>query len=178
MPRQTRSETVPAAMKPRYEEIVALTDAFCARHLDAEYAQVCRQMAAALARKRPSPLLGGKANSWAAAIVHTVGSVNFLFDKSQTPYMRADELAAAFELSKSTVGSKSKQIKGILDVDIFDPNWTLPSRMDDNPMVWLISVDGFIVDARHAPRYIQEAAYRQGLIPYIPGEEEEYGGEE
>jgi hypothetical protein len=52
MPRRTKSETVPEAMKLRYDEIVAAIDAFCEEHLNAEYAQVCRQMAATLARKR------------------------------------------------------------------------------------------------------------------------------
>ena len=37
-------------------EITALTDAFCLEKLNAEYAQVCREMTATLARKRPSPL--------------------------------------------------------------------------------------------------------------------------
>jgi len=171
VPRKTKSETVPAALKDRYDEIVTLTDAFCTEHLNAEYAQVCRQMAATLARKRPSPLLGGKTNSWAAAIMHTVGSVNFLFDKSQTPHIRADDLAAAFGLSKSTVGNKSKQIKDILKIGVFDPAWTLPSKIDSNPMAWMISVNGLIIDARSAPDYIQEEAYRKGLIPYLPGEE-------
>jgi hypothetical protein len=172
MPRRTKSETVPEAMKSRYDEIVAATDAFCGEHLNAEYAQVCRQMAATLARKRPSPLLGGRPNTWAAAIVHTVGSVNFLFDKTQDPHMRADDLAALFGLSKSTVGNKSKEIRDILDISVFDPDWTLPSKIDDNPMAWMISVNGFILDARHAPRPIQEEAYRKGLIPYLPGSAE------
>lgn len=169
MARKTKSETVPEAMKPRYDDIVALTDAFCEEHLNVEYAQVCRQMAATLARKRPSPLLGGRPKTWAAAIVHTVGSVNFLFDKTQTPHMRADELAELFGLSKSTVGNKSKEIKDILNIDIFDANWTLPSKIDNNPVAWMVSVNGFIVDARALPRPLQEEAYRKGLIPYLPG---------
>ena len=173
MPRRTKSETVPEAMKSRYDEIVAATDAFCKEHLNAEYAQVCRQMAATLARKRPSPLLGGRPNTWAAAIVHTVGSVNFLFDKTQDPHMRADDLAALFGLSKSTVGNKSKQIKDILDISIFDTNWTLPSRIDNNPVAWMVSVNGFIVDARALPRPLQEEAYHKGLIPYLPGSAED-----
>jgi hypothetical protein len=49
-----------------------------------------------------------------------------------------------------------------------DLNWTLPSQIDKNPMAWMIMVDGFIIDARHAPAEIQEEAYRRGLIPYIP----------
>ncbi|MGC9393916.1 MAG: DUF6398 domain-containing protein [Anaerolineae bacterium] len=173
MARRTKSETVPKAMKPRYDEIVARTDAFCEEHLNAEYAQVCRQMAATLARKRPSPLLGGRPKTWAAAIVHAVGSVNFLFDKTQTPHIRTDELAALFGLSKSTVGNKSREIRGILDIGVFDPDWTLPSRIDENPVAWMVSLNGFIIDARTLPRPLQEEAYRKGLIPYLPSSAED-----
>jgi hypothetical protein len=173
MPKKSMSENVPAAMKPRYDEITAVTDAFCSQHLNDEYAQLCRQMAAALGRKRPSPLVSGKANTWAAGIAQTVGSINFLFDKSQTPHMRADDLAASFGLSKSTVANKSKQIKDLLKISWLDTTWTLPSHIDANPMAWLISVEGFIIDARSAPRPIQEQAFRMGLIPYVPGDPKE-----
>jgi hypothetical protein len=49
---------------------------------------------------------------------------------------------------------------------------TSPEKVPNQlrPMAWMIMVDGLIVDARHAPRVIQEEAYRKGLIPYIPGE--------
>ncbi len=171
MPRRSTSEKVPAAMQEIFDAITALTDAFCAEYLNDEYARLCRQMTATLARKRPSPLQSGYADTWAAAIVHTIGSVNFLFDKKQTPHMRADELADAFGRSKSTVGNKARQIKDRLNIGVMDPEWTLPSRMDSNPMAWMISVNGFMVDARHLPREIQEIAYHKGLIPYIPGDE-------
>ena len=39
---------------------------------------------------------------------------------------------------------------------------------DDNPLAWMLSVNGVILDARHAPRAIQEEALRLGLIPYLP----------
>ena len=172
MPPKSKSLSVPEAMRQRYEEITSLTDAMCRERLNEEYAQVCREMTATLARKRPSPLASGRTNSWACAIAYTVGSVNFLFDKSQSPHLRADELCAWFGLSKSTGGNKATQIKQILKIDFFDPQWTLPSRMDSNPMAWMISVNGLIVDARHLPRPIQEEAYRKGLIPYLPPEKE------
>jgi hypothetical protein len=35
-------------------------------------------------------------------------------------------------------------------------------------MIWMIQVNGLIVDARHMPRAIQEEAFHKGLIPYIP----------
>ena len=162
-------ESVPQKMQATYDEIVALTDGFCQTHLNEEYAQVCRRLAAKLARKRPSPLEAGKVKTWAAGIVHTIGRVNFLFDRSQKPHMRADVLAAGFGLSQSTVSSKSRQIMDLLNVRLMEPEWTLPSQMDDNPMAWLVSVNGLIVDARHLHRPFQEEAYRKGLIPYLPG---------
>jgi hypothetical protein len=49
-----------------------------------------------------------------------------------------------------------------------DPDWSLPSRIDKNPLIWMLKVIGMIMDVRHAPREVQEEAFRKGLIPYIP----------
>ncbi len=166
---QPSTETVPQKLRPVYDEIVGLTDAFCRNHLNDEYAGVCRALAAKLGRKRPSPLESGRANTWAAAIAYTIGRVNFLFDKTQMPHMRAEELCKQFGLSQSTVSNKAKQIMDLLNIGVLDPSWTLPSRMDHNPMAWMISLNGLIIDVRSASRGIQEEAFRRGLIPYLPG---------
>jgi hypothetical protein len=163
---------IPKIMQARFEEITSLTDAVCRRHLNDEYAEMSRKMAATLARKRPSPLAGGRAYVWACGIVYSVGFVNFIFDKSFPPYLSAEELCAAFGVAKSTGYNKSKEIRDLLDLMQFDPRWTLPSLMDANPMAWMISVNGLIVDVRRAPRPIQEEAFRKGLIPYLPGQGE------
>jgi hypothetical protein len=78
---------VPEAARPAYDTIVALTDAFCREHLNEEYRALCRRLAAALARKRPSPLTRGKPEVWACAVVRAIGWVNFLDDSSQTPHL-------------------------------------------------------------------------------------------
>lgn len=80
---------VPTALRAAVDEIVGLTDAFCEQHLDTEYAALCRTLAAKLARKRPSPLARGELRIWSAGRVHTVGTVNFLFDRSQSPHLSA-----------------------------------------------------------------------------------------
>jgi hypothetical protein len=49
-----------------------------------------------------------------------------------------------------------------------DPEWTLPSRITENPMAWMVTVDGVIVDMRDMPRELQQAAFAQSLIPYVP----------
>ena len=159
------SEPVPHQMHPVYDEITRLTDAVCRDHLDEEYAQLCRQLAAALARKRPSPMARGKPEIWACAVVYALGAVNFLFDKTQTPYLRADELCSLFGVSQSTAANKARQIRDMFDMVQADPRWYRPSQMNDNPIAWRVMVNGFIVDVRMMPREIQEEAYRKGLIP-------------
>lgn len=170
-PRKTMNEKVPKKMQARYEEITSITDTVCQKHLNDEYAVMSRKLAAALARKRPSPLESGRANTWACGIVYTIGFANFLFDQSFSPYMSAEALCNAFGIAKNTGYNTSKKIRDLFDLMQFDPRWTLPSLMDQNPMAWMISVDDLIIDARHAPRYIQEEAFRKGLIPYLPGDE-------
>jgi Domain of unknown function (DUF6398) len=96
--------------------------------------------------------------------------VNFLFDASQTPHVPASQIANYFGLSSSTMQAKSKQIRDLLGMYQLDPDWTLPSMVDQNPLIWMLEVNGFIIDVRNAPREIQEEAFRKGLIPYIPGE--------
>ena len=161
-------ESVPAKMRPIYESIISLTDEFCKQHLNEEYARLCRKMAATLSRKRPSPLTQGKGEIWACGIVYAIGRINFLFDKTQTPHLRADELCSIMGVSQSTASAKSSKIMDTLDIMQMDPEWWLPSRLDKNPIVWMVEINGYLVDLRRAPREIQEQAYRLGIIPYIP----------
>ena len=132
------TEKIPKKMQEKFDVITQLTDDFCKEHLNDEYAQVCRKMTAKLARKRPSPLANGRVNTWAVGIVYAVGQVNFLFDKSQTPYMAASELAELFGVASSTAGNKAKTIRTALKISVMDADWTLPSRMDGNIMAWMI----------------------------------------
>lgn len=164
---EPESLSVPKSMQTIFEEVTLLTDRFCREHLNDEYAYVCRKLAAALCRKRPSPLLKGKIDSWACGIVYAIGGVNFLHDKTQTPHMPLSRVCELFGIGKSTAGSRSKTIHDAFDMVPLDPEWTLPGKLIDNPMVWMIKVNGLVVDARHVPREIQEEAYRLGLIPFI-----------
>jgi hypothetical protein len=55
-----RFTAVPKPMQATYETVVVLTDAFCHDHLTDEYRGLARAMIAALARRRPSPLVSGQ----------------------------------------------------------------------------------------------------------------------
>jgi hypothetical protein len=162
--------TTSEAARLAYDEIVGMTDAFCREHLDDEYAVLCRKLAGVLSRKRPSPLTRGKPESWASGIVRVVGSVNFLGDPSQPYHMRMTDIDERIGVSEATGSAKSMAIRKLLKIHPLAPEWTLPSRMNQNLMVWMIQVNGLIVDARRLSREIQEEAFRKGLIPYIPAD--------
>jgi len=168
MAKRSTSEQVPKDMQAWFDEITELTNTFSQAYLNDEYASLCRQLTATLCRKRPSPLSQGKAATWACGIIHALGMVNFLFDASQTPHVPSSQIANYFGLSPSTMQAKSKQIRDLLGIYQMDPDWTLPSKIDDNLLAWMIQVNGIAIDARWAPREIQEEAFRKGLIPYIP----------
>ena len=147
-----------------------LVDQFCRTHLNEEYLTTCLALTDKLARKRPSPLLSGKPNSWASGIVRAVGWANFLDDPSQKPHLRTSEIDKALGVSEATGQSKSKLIRDMFRIGRFDPDWTLSSRLDDNPMIWMLTVNGFPMDIRSCPREAQEIAFERGLIPYIPAD--------
>ena len=165
-----KSESVPVALEPAYAAIVNLTESVCKQYLNSDYATLARYLAAALARKRPSPIIKGKPATWACGILYALGTVNFLFDKTQTPHMRSDELCTAFGVSQSGGAAKAKLIRDLLKIYTLDPNWCLPGNVENNPMIWTLQVNGMLVDVRHMPREIQVIAYEKGLIPYIPAD--------
>jgi hypothetical protein len=156
---------LPPAVRGRAEEIIGRTDAFCAEHLDAEYAALCGRLVGKLARKRPSPLVQGRPDIWAAAAVYTVGKVNFLFDRTQHPHMTTDELARLTGAGKSTLSAKSRLICDLLRIGPLEPEYCRRELLEHNPLAWMIQVNGVIVDARTMPPEIQDEARRLGLIP-------------
>jgi len=165
-------EQVPEEFREVFSEVVALTDAFCEARLDAEYKELCRDMTFVLCQKG-SPLGRGRAASWASGIVHAVGWVNFLQDPSIEPYMPLSEVCKAFDVSHGTMTGKSKIIRDGLGLIQLDPDWCTPGMLEDNPLVWFLQVNGLVMDMRTAPLEIQQAAYDEGLIPFIPDREEE-----
>jgi hypothetical protein len=96
-----RPTSVPKGMQATYDAVVRLTDEVCDRHLNAEYRELARAMAAALCRKRPSPLASGQPRTWACAILYELGRVNFLSDRASQPYMTLAELCTAFGVSQA-----------------------------------------------------------------------------
>lgn len=167
-----KAQRVPAAALPMVADIVQVTDAFCAEHLDAEYAELCRSLAVKLARKRPSPLQRGDRRIWAAGIVHTIGWVNFLADPAQTPHLRTERLAELLNVKQTTMGNKGALIRGLFGIGRFHEEFVRRDMIDKNLMAWLVEVDGLIMDARSLPVPVQHELARIGIIPYVHEQEQ------
>ena len=128
--------------------------------------------------RRSSPGLGGdpggtgriEPRSCASGIVRVVGWGNFRGDPSQPHHMRMTDIDQAFEVSEATGSAKSMAIRDLLRIARLSPEWTLPSRMEDNPLIWMLKVNGLITDIRLCPREAQMVACEKGLIPYIPAD--------
>ena len=159
---------IPKEMQSTYDVISKLIIDYSTEYLSKEYEGLCLHALEKLCRKRPSPLKSGRSNSWAAGIVYAIGSNNFIFDKSQPIHMTAKELAEPFGVAVSTASSKAAEIKKMLKIDYFRAEWCLPSEIDDNIMLWMVSIDGLPFDARQLPVEMQEICFEKGLIPYVP----------
>ncbi|MHC4560032.1 MAG: DUF6398 domain-containing protein, partial [Planctomycetota bacterium] len=154
------------------DKIVELTDAFCLNHLNEDYRELCEDMIAALLDV-DVPLEKGRPASWASGIVYALGRVNFLQDPGQSPHMTSTQLAEGFGVSQAAMRAKAKIIREELDLIQLHPDWCIPAMLEDNPLVWMLKVNGLVMDIRTAPREAQEEAYRLGLIPYIPADARE-----
>lgn len=173
MPKVTHSRSVPKTMQATHDAITVLTDAFCRDHLNDEYFELARDIAAALCRKRPSPVATGQPRTWACGIVYVLGQINFLSDRSFEPHMAMADVCAGFGVGQSTASAKAQVISRALDVHRLNPKWSLPSLLEQNPLIWMAEVNGLLVDLRDMPREVQEIAFEKGMIPYIPADREQ-----
>src|SRR3979490_3392333 len=123
MRRQDSDISVPRVTRVAFARIVQFTDDVCLQRLTVEYAELSRRLTAALARKRPSPLLKGNARSWGCGVVYGLSKVNFLFDPAQTRHFRPRQLCEFFGVSPPTASSKARDIMQRLGIVQLDPAW-------------------------------------------------------
>lgn len=169
--RRPVSKATPSGKDELLQKLLPMINAFCQEHLNEEYAVLCGKLAEKLARVRSSPLVRGRLETWACGIIRTIGWVNFLDDRSGSPHMKLTAIDKAFGVAESTGQGKAKAIRSLLKIHQFDHKWTLPSRWESTIAIWLLRTQtGYMVDIREEPIEQQRAAFRQGLIPYVPAD--------
>jgi len=133
------------AIIKKQQEIIQLANNFCDEYINEEYAELAEKLICKLGRKRNVPFVTGQTTIWAAAVIHALGSINFLFDKSSEPYVTIDDINDFFGTKKSTTGNKSKQIRDLLKLNYWDAEFSTQYMRRSNPFANLIKVHGFII---------------------------------
>src|SRR6266702_1175185 len=88
--------------------------------------------------------------------------------RASEPCVTTDQLSVAFGVAKSTMSGKARQVRDLLRISHFSPEFQRADVAAQNPLAWIIEVNGLAVDARHVPPGIQAEAFQRGLIPYMP----------
>ena len=114
-----------------------------------------------MGRKRDVPFKRGKLEIWAAAVVYTIGLINFLFDQSFEPYMTAQEISDYFGTKNSTVSNKARQIREMFNLTMFDNEFATEHMNETNPFNDLVMVDGLIVPLSTIPEHLQELVRKE-----------------
>lgn len=156
---------VPEELQSRFHQITAVMDRFCDKQLDAEFRDVCRRILACYCQ--PSTNIDrGKPESWAAGVVYEAGQVNFLSDPSFKPHCKSEEIAKGCGVSVATMQSKGRDIRESLQLMQFDPMFTVPSRLQDNPLAWLMELpNGMIVSLKDLPDEFRQKLGAAGMLP-------------
>ncbi|MHA1661509.1 MAG: DUF6398 domain-containing protein, partial [Promethearchaeota archaeon] len=107
-------------IEKKKQELIELTNEFCDAYLDDEYIQLCEKLIIKMSRKHVVPFLRGRMEIWAAAIIHAIGSINFLFDYNSNPHASRDDISNYFGTSKSTISQKAKIIRDMFNMGYWD----------------------------------------------------------
>jgi len=143
-------------IKNKEKKLLELTGSFCAQKLDDDYYRLCEKLILKLGRKREVPFKSGKIEIWAAAVIHSIGSINFLFDKSFEPYVTAEQISEYFGTKKSTVSNKARQIKDMFKMGYYDSSFSTQHMSGNNPFNDMVMVNGFIVPLSSIPEDLQQ----------------------
>jgi hypothetical protein len=143
-------------IKKLEDKLVEMTQLFCDQKLDDDYKYLCEKLIRKLGRKRDVPFQRGKIEIWAAAIIHALGSINFLFDRSLEPYVTTDEISEYFGAKNSTVSNKAREIKDLLKLGYFNHEFSTKKMLEDNPFNNLVMLNGLIVPLDSLPPVLQD----------------------
>jgi hypothetical protein len=141
----------------RQREIIQLTKSFCDEKLNDEYAALAEKLISKLGRKRNVPFISGQVSIWAAAVIHALGTINFLFDKSSEPYVSFDDIIDFFGTKKSTTGNKSKEIRDLLKLGYWDREFSTKAIAGNDPFANFVMIDGLVTPISALPEEYQEA---------------------
>lgn len=103
---------------------------YLGRRLDGRLVDLMVHLCRRLAEGDEFSLNRGKPEIWAAAIIHVVAELNFLFDPDNDIHLPKSELCDALGVKATTVANKARQIRTMCDIQFVDPRFTLPELVE------------------------------------------------
>lgn len=128
-------------IQEKQEQILTLIKQFCTQHLNEECYLISEHLVKKMGRKRTVPFVSGQVEIWAAAVLHAIGTVNFLFGSSSTPRTSVEEINNFFGTKKTTTGGKSKIIRDMFKMTYFNNEFLLSGSTFGN----MVSINGLIM---------------------------------
>src|SRR5690625_1856880 len=132
-------------IEERKAQLIQLTKEFSKQCLNEEYDTVIEKLISKMARKREVPFVTGRIEIWAAAVIHALGTVNFLFDKSSEPYVSVADICQFFDTKQSTTTQKAKKIRDMFNMSYFDSEFSTETIDQQNPFHNLTTINGLLV---------------------------------
>lgn len=137
-----------ATIEKKKQRLIEMTTAFCDEYIDEDYRQLCEKLIQKISQKRNVPFLYGRMEIWAAAIVHALGQINFLFDRNFDPYASTDDICNYFGTSRSTTSQKAKKIRDMFKMRYWDPEFSTKHMKENDPFADLVMMNRLIVDIK------------------------------
>lgn len=139
-------------IEKKKKKLIELTAGFCDAYLDDDYKQLCEKLILKMSRNYNVPFLRGRMEIWAAAIVHAIGSINFLFDRSFEPYFSSKDMCNFFGTVQKTISHKAKYIRDMFKMRYYDKEFSTTYMKKHNPFSNLVMENGIIFYRRNSSR--------------------------
>src|SRR2546426_11669069 len=108
----TPPNRIPADRSERFNEVARLLEQFGQQYLDPELTGFTLELWTRLCRKKAPDCMRGKAEVWAASVVHVIARMNFLFDRAQPVHLTFDTIGNFFQVSKTTITAHLRLKRG------------------------------------------------------------------
>jgi hypothetical protein len=110
--------------------------------LNEEYATLAEKLTNKLGRKHVVLFVTDSVNDWAAAVVHALGTINFLFEDCGDPYIPEADVYAYFDVEPDSVSCKSEAIRKLFKLNHWDEDFSTRAMMDIHPFkTWVFVND-------------------------------------
>ncbi|MEZ4911617.1 MAG: DUF6398 domain-containing protein [Saprospiraceae bacterium] len=132
-------------------EVQRLVSQFCLPTLGHEYNYLAVNLCKKLEERKSKIIHTGKPELWAAAIVHSIAILNFLFDQTFPPSINENEISRYFNVNQALMVAKSKFIRERENLDFRSEAFLSEDVKMHNPLNQFMAVGGIIVRKESIP---------------------------